>query len=140
MKRIVTMCVLAGMAMMFVTGCGTAAQGPTDEEMIAKRIQEGIAAIKAKDFAAFDGFVSTAFSSSAVGDKKDLLAYLKNADDMGFLDGLDVDISKAKTVVTGNRATLAPVTANGSFGSLTLGFEGVKENGSWLISGVEPEF
>ena len=75
-----------------------------------------------------------------VGKRDDLLDYLKNADDAGFLDGIEIDLSGAKTTVTGDKATVAPVFANGGFGSLGLGFEGVKEKGVWMISGVEPGF
>jgi len=73
-----------------------------------------------------------------VGNREDLLEYLKNANDAGFLDGIEIDLSEAKTVVTGDKATVAPVTASGSFGSLTLYFEGAKEKGAWMITNVEP--
>ncbi len=140
MRRLVVLSVIITWTGMIVAGCATAPKGPTDEEMISKRIQEGIAAIKAKDWTAFDGMVSESFSSYAVGDKAALLDYLKNADSSGFLDDLEVDLSGAETTVTGDEATLAPVVANGGFGSLTLDFTGVKEKGVWVINGLEPGY
>lgn len=84
--------------------------------------------------------VSESFSSGAVGDKNDLLDYLKNADDMGFLDGLEVSLEDAVITVEGETATLEPVDASGSFGSLSLSFTGVREKGVWMVSGVEPGY
>lgn len=140
MKKLSVLLALVGMAAMFVTGCATTAKGPSDEELISQRIQEGLAALKAKNFDEFDGMVSESFYSGAVGDKKDLLAYLKNADDSGFLDNLEVDLANAKTTVDGEKATVAPVVATGGFGTLTLNFDGIKEKGKWVISGLEPGY
>ena len=132
--------VLLAMIAVAAAGCATTPKGPTDEQLISQRVQEALKNIQAKNFEAFTGLVSPSFSSSAVGNRDDLLAYLKNADGMGFLDGLKVDLSGAKTIVAGSKASLAPVVANGSFGSITLNFEGIKEKGVWVISNVEPGF
>lgn len=140
MKKLAVLSVMLAVVAVLAAGCATTAKAPSDEELITKRIEEGVAAIKAKDFAAFNGMVSTAFSSSAVGEKEDLLAYLENANDAGFLDEIEIDLAEAKTVVTGDKATVAPVTASGNFGSITLNFEGVKEKGVWVIANVEPGF
>jgi hypothetical protein len=138
MKKLAVLSLMLGMGVLLAAGCATTAKGPTDEELVAKRIGEGIAAVKAKNWGAFDGMVSNAFESGAVGNKEDLVDYLKNADGSGFLDGLEIDLSEAKTVVTGEKATVGPVTASGGFGSLTLYFEGAKEKGVWMITNVEP--
>jgi len=140
MSRFVSAAVILSMAALFVAGCAGSAKGPTDEELITQRIQEGMAAIKAKNLAAFEGMVDASFSSSAVGDKAGLIAYLENADSMGYLDNLEVDLSEAKTVVTGDKATVGPVVANGSFGTQALDFEGIKRNGTWVIIGLEPAY
>ncbi len=138
MKKLAMLSAMLVAVALIAAGCATTAKGPTDEELIAKRIGEGVAAIKAKNRGAFDGMISKTFESSAVGDKEALLDYLKNADDSGFLDGLEIDLSEAKTTVTGDKATVEPVAANGSFGSLTLYFQGAKEKGVWVITNVEP--
>jgi hypothetical protein len=85
MKKLVVMLVIVGIVAVLAAVCATTPKGPADEELISQRIQEGMAAIKAINFDAFNGMVSSSFSSSAVGDKYDLLTYLKNADDAGFL-------------------------------------------------------
>lgn len=140
MKRIVAVSLVVGLVGMIAAGCATAPKGPTDEELISKRMQEGVAAIKAKDWKAFDGMVSASFSSNAVGDKAALLEYLKNADSSGFADNIEIDLSGAKTTVTGDTAMVAPVTANGGFGSITLDLTGAKEKGVWVITGLEPGY
>jgi len=140
MKNLLAVTVIVGLIGMLAVGCATTAKGPTDEEMISKRIQEGMAAIKDKNFDAFTGLVSPSFSSYVVGNRDDLLAYLKNANDMGFLDDLGVDLTGAKTTVEGDKATVSPVVANGSFGSITLEFTGIKEKGVWVIDGLEPGY
>ena len=141
MKRVTVITIsLIAILGLLAAGCATAPKGPTDEQLVSKRMQEGIAAIKAKDWKAFDGMVSASFSSSAVGDKSALLDYLKNADSSGFLDRIEIDISGAKTTLQGDKATVAPVVANGSFGSITLNFTGIKEKGVWLINDVEPGY
>ncbi len=113
------------------------AMGPTDEELISQRIQAGIAAIKARNYDLFNGFISESFSSSTAGDKAALLSLLKVGHGTGQLDGLEVDLSQAKIVVTGKKATISPVTAQGSFGSLNMNVEGEKESGVWVLTGGE---
>lgn len=124
----------------FLAGCATAPKGPTDEEMVMKRIGDSIAAAKAKDFAAFDTFVSGSFSSDEVGDKAALLDLMHTADSMGLLDDFEVDLSQAKTVVTGDKCTVGPITASASLGSITVTGHGVKEKGVWMIAGGGQEY
>ncbi len=140
MRKLAALSMVFGTAILLAAGCATTGKGLSDEEQIAQRIEEGLAAVKALNFDAFDGFVSESFDSSAVGDKEDLLDYLENANSMGFLKDLEVDLSEAVTTINGLEAEVAPVYVSGVFGSLTLDFTGVKENGVWYISGVEPGF
>lgn len=140
MKKVAVFSVVLGMAVLMAAGCATTAKGPSDEEQIRQRVEEGLAGLKAKNYDLFGGMVSESFSSGAVGDKNDLLDYLKNADDMGFLDGLEVSLEDAVITVEGETATVEPVDASGSFGSLSLSFTGVREKGVWMVSGVEPGY
>lgn len=140
MKTRLMLTLLVVLPLLLASGCATKSKALTDEEIISQRIQEGINDIKAKNWDKFNGNVSEKFESYAVGDKEDLLAYLKNAEDMGFLDGIEIDVSEAEIKVEGDTATMDPIYASGSFGSLTLTFEGTKENGVWVITSVEPGF
>ena len=140
MKKYMAISLITMLVLVVTAGCATSSKGLSDEEQIMKQLQEGIADVKAKNFDAFEKNVSDSFYTSVVGDKKDLLAYLKNADDMGFLDGIEIDTSEAEITVEGDKAVLEPVYAEGSFGSLELSFEGAKENGVWMITGLHPGF
>lgn len=139
MKRFVavSVCVMV-LAALGMAGCATGAKGMTDAEQIAQRVQDGIAAVKAKDFEKFGSFVSEEFDSGVIGNKEDLLSYLENADGMGFLDGLEVSLTDSETTVTGDTAVVDTVDVSGPFGSLTLTFTGTKEKGVWMITSVDP--
>ncbi len=126
------------LVLVIAAGCATTSKGLSDEEQIKKQMEEGIANIKAKNYDAFEKTISESFYAGVVGDKKDLLAYLKNADDMGFLDGIEIDTSEAEIVIEGDKGTVSPVYADGGFGGISLTFEGAKENGVWMITGLVP--
>lgn len=120
-------------------GCATtpSAKGLSDEELIARQIEEGIAAIKAQDEAAFLELVDESFYSNLVGDRDGLLIFLKGAGDAGFLDDIEIDISDAVIEVDGDDATMSPILAEGAFGYERLRFIGKKINGKWLMTGLE---
>lgn len=138
MKRVLVLSL--ALVLVIAAGCATTSKGLSDEEQIKKQMEEGIANVKAKNFEAFEKTISESFYAGVIGDKKDLLAYLENADDMGFLDGIEIDVSEAEIVVEGDKGTVSPVYADGGFGSLGLSFEGAKENGVWMITGLEPGY
>lgn len=132
--------VLISVVLLTVAGCATTSKGPSDEEMISSRVQEGLAAFEAKNWDAFDSYVSPSFESYLIGNKEDLLSFLKSAEKDGYLEDIKTDFSEAVISVQGDEATYAPVTASGNFGFLSINFKGVKENGVWLISDLDPGF
>lgn len=138
MKKCVALSLV--LVLVIAAGCATTSKGLSDEEQIKKQMEEGIANVKAKKFEAFEKTISESFYAGVIGDKEDLLAYLKNADDMGFLDGIEIDVSEAEIVIEGDKGSVSPVYADGGFGSLGLTFEGAKENGVWMITGLEPGY
>lgn len=119
-------------------GCATTSKGLSDEEQIMRQLQEAIASLQSKDFTLFEKYVSKSFYTSVIGDRDDLLAYLKAAESMGFLDDIEVDTSEIVVTVEGDGARMDGVTASGIFGHQGLSFEGVKENGAWVITGLTP--
>jgi hypothetical protein len=140
MKSLIGKLLACGIIAMMAAGCATAPKGPSDEEMIMKRVQEGVAAIKAKDYSAFDKLVSNSFSGSAVGDKASFLDMLKSADSMGMADNVEVDLSQAKVVVEGAKCTVTPITASSSAGSIKVTGYGAKEDGVWMLVGGEETY
>jgi hypothetical protein len=140
MKNLSWTLLVCGIIAVMAAGCATAPKGPSDEEMVMKRVQECVAAMKAKDFTAFDKFVSNSFYSSAVGDKASFLDMLKMADSMGMADNVEVDLSQAKVVVEGAKSTVGPITASSGAGSITVMGSGAKENGVWMLTGGEQSY
>ena len=140
MKNLIWTLLACGIIAVMAAGCATAPKGPSDEEMVMKRVQECVAAMKAKDFTAFDKFVSNSFSAPAVGDKASFLDMLKMADSMGMADNVEVDLSQAKVVVEGAKCTVTPITASSGAGSITVKGYGAKENGVWMLTGGEQSY
>ena len=120
-----------------VWGCATTTKGPTDEELIMTGTQECLAAAKAQDIDGLIAHYSDDFYNYELGDKKGMKAFLEEAKSMGYLDGLEIDLEKAQTVIDGDTATVSPVIINGVFGTATIGFNLIKEGADWQITDME---
>ncbi len=131
---------LAAVLVLAAAGCATtpSVKDLSDEELIARQLEGGIAAIEAKDEAALLEFIDESFYSYLVGDRDGLLSFMKGAGDAGFLDDIDIDISDAVIEVDGDEATMSPILARGSFGYERLCLIGKKINGKWTMTGLEP--
>ena len=131
---------MAGVAVLVLVlacGCATTAKGPTDEEIIKANTAGSTAAAKAGDIDKLLTYYSDKFSHYEFGDKAGFKNFLNGAKDSGYLQGVEVDLSKAQTTIEGDKATVGPVTVSGGFGSAQIQFEVVKEAGDWKISGME---
>jgi ketosteroid isomerase-like protein len=122
---------------MLMTACATSAPAPTDAELIDALTEEFIAAAKAQDIDKMMTFVSEDFSDDETGDKEGLRSFLENVKGMGFLDDLEIDLTKKVTTITGDKASGGPALLKGSFGSVTLSLEGAKEKGVWKITKMD---
>ena len=135
-KSIVMLCVVSLLPVVILCGCQTA-KGPSDEELLSKSIQDSIAAIKAGDIEKLLAFYSESFSNAQMGDKKGFRGFLENARGMGYLKDLEIDMTQAKTVITGKTATVGPVSIEGAFGSTTANFSSAKEKDGWKVTGMD---
>jgi len=138
MKRFFMMSMIVSVISLAAVGCATTNNGLTEEEKIAKQMQEGIDNVKAKNYAAFSDNISDSFYASEVGDKDALLSYLKAADEMGFLDDIEIDISDVVITLEGDKGKMSGIMAEGTFGYQGLTFYGAKEKGVWKITGLDP--
>jgi len=124
---------VACLVSVFVTACATSASGPTDEELIEVLTEEGIAAVEAQDLDKLMTFFSDDFSNYQLGDKEAVRDFIENAKQMGYFDDLEIDLTERVTTITGDKASGGPVILRGSFGSVSLMFEGVKEEDGWKV-------
>ncbi|MEM1245703.1 MAG: hypothetical protein AAGK22_05000 [Acidobacteriota bacterium] len=115
-------------------GGAAAPAGPTDEEMIQEIIANSLDALKAKDIDSMMSTYSDDFSSNQGMDKAGMAQFLKQADEMGMLDGVNVDTSAMTTTIEGDSAEVAGISLEGAFGALALGFKLEKREGAWVVT------
>lgn len=133
MKKLVLGLVAPCLVVILISACATSGPQLSDEELIEVLTEESMEAIKAQDVDKLMTYFSEDFSNYQVGDKEGLRDFITNAKDMGYLDGLEVDLSEKETTINGNEATGGPVILKGSFGSIDLMLDGVKEEGAWKV-------
>jgi ketosteroid isomerase-like protein len=117
-----------------VCGCAIFGKGPTDEELIASRIEGMKAAFLAKDLdKIMDGY-SEDYEGEMAGSKEEMREFIEGAMDQGMLDDVEVDTTDAETKIDGDTATVEPVELSTDMGSLVIGYELKKEaDGAWRI-------
>jgi ketosteroid isomerase-like protein len=117
-----------------VCGCATFGKGPTDEELIAGRIEGMKAAFLAKDVdKIMDGY-SEDYEGEMAGSKEEMREFIAGAIDQGMLDDVEIDTSEAETKIDGNTATVGPVELSTDAGSLAFEYEMKKEaDGVWRV-------
>lgn len=125
---------------LFTAGCATGPEALSDEEQIMKQVESAMAAVQAKDLDVFEKYVAESFYAGVIGDRDALRDYLEAADSMGFLDDIEIDMSNIVITVESGTATMSPVIINGIFGTERLRFEGEKQNGVWLLTGLSPTY
>ena len=137
MKAIQYLSVCLTLAMLATMGCATTAKGPSDLELVQAKTKECAAVANAKDINKLMTYIAEDFECPQIGDKAAFKEFLENAKSAGFLDGVEIDVSAAKTTVTGESAEVAPVAVRGSFGSGEAIFSASKVKGVWLISAMD---
>lgn len=137
MKAIQYLSVCLMLALLVTMGCATSGKGPSDLEAVQAKTKECAAVANAKDITKLMTYIAEDFECPQIGDKAAFKEFLDNAKDAGFLDGVEIDISAAKTTVTGESAEVAPVAVRGSFGEGEAVFSASKVKGVWLISAMD---
>jgi hypothetical protein len=137
MKAVQYLSVCLMLALLVTMGCSTAGKGPSDLEVVQARTKECVAVGNSKDIAKLMTYIAEDFECPQIGDKASFKEFLDNAKSAGMLDGVEIDISAAKTTITGEEAEIAPVTVRGSFGEGRAVFSVSKVKGVWLISAMD---
>ena len=113
------------------------ATAPAD--LIAKVLDQWKAATVALDFDKALGLYSDKFSSYEYGDKAGLKSFLKDAKSQGDLEGMAVDISKAKVEVDKKKggASVTGIEVKAKFGSAAISLDMAKEKDTWTVKAME---
>jgi len=119
-----------------ILGCQTGKK-VTPEEAISAKINQFAETLKAKNIDGVMGIFSEKFEHYEWGDKAGAREFLQQAVDVGYLDNLEVDLSKLQIKVDGNTATAYPIDIKGNFGSTTVELTFTNENGNWLVTGLD---
>jgi len=118
-------------------GSGEAAAAPASEASLEDQAKAGVQAfVDAAAKGDIDGmmsFISDDFEHYQYGDKAGLRDFLSQAHDMGYLEGLEVDMDGVEIEQEGNNVILYPVEIIGVFGSATFEYVLKEENGQWRV-------
>jgi len=139
MRTSVISLVALGMLAALVCGCSTGAKGPSDLELINKVVADWKVAAMAKDLDKVMVLYSDKFSHFEYGDKAGVKSFIKDAIDMGYLDNVAIDASKAKVTIEKGKANVYPIDLKAAFGSASIKLDLTKEAAGWKITGMDVE-
>ena len=116
-------CTLSTTNSLYVGGTNSAAQHPL------------VTAVSQRD--ALMALYSDAYVGQQGEDKAGVRTFLEQAAAMGYLDGLEIDISGGETSIEEGKATVGPLVINGPMGAINFTMKLAKEEAGWLIVGGE---
>jgi len=116
-----------------------AEEAPTDEKGIAGALERWKDVLIAQDVDKILAGVSEHFTSYDAPDKDALREFVENSIAMGYLDDAEVFLEDAETEIDGSTATVYPIDLSTAAGDVTIEFTLTKEEGGWLLTGMEIE-
>lgn len=116
------------------TGEAAAAdKGASLEDQAKAGVQGFVDSASKGDIDGMMAFISDDFEHYQYGDKAGLRDFLSQAHDMGYLEGLEVDMDGMEIEEDGDVVILYPVEIMGIFGSATFEYVLKQENGEWRV-------
>jgi len=109
------------------------------EEIITEGIKNFFNAAKEGDDETMLSFFSEDFRHFMFGDREGLKGYLNDARGMGYLEGIEVDLSYAEFKEEDGKITVYPVDVQGSFGLITFEYVLRPEDGTWRVIELDVE-
>ena len=82
---------------------------------------------------------SESFETSQVPDKDSLSQFLEGAMESGYLDDVEVILDDTETEIDGETATVYPIDIVSAAGEVSIELTLTKEEGGWMITGMEIE-
>lgn len=114
-------------------GTAAPAAAASPEEAAKAAIKTFVEAAGKGEYDKMLSIFSDKFEHYEYGDKAGLKDFLTQAGDMGYLEGLELNLDGAEYKLEGDRLTVYPVELSGSFGSLTFEYVFVKEGDAWKV-------
>ena len=131
------MVLAASLAVALTGGCITGKKGPSDKELVAQTLGEWKAALEAQDIDKMLLCYSDSYQGDQGEGKAQLAEFLENVKTQGYLEGAEVDLEDAETVIENGIATVAPVDLSSDAGGLTLELKLKKDpDDIWRITGT----
>ncbi len=120
-----------------LAGCATGGSNPQDA--VAKQIDGYVTATQNQDVDGIMAVFSEDFEHYEWGDKAGAEEFMSEANDMGYLEDIEVFLEDMEIDVDGDggTATAYPIEMTGAFGSITLELTFTNEDGTWLVTGLD---
>ncbi len=132
---------VAVMAGLIVSGCGTLASGPGDEALIATLLEHWEQGVLDADVAKLMATYSDEFAHDGYDyeaeDKAGLKAYLEGAIDEGLFKDVELSLDAAEIEIDGDSASVYPIDYATLYGAISIELTLAKEDGGWLITDME---
>jgi hypothetical protein len=135
-KTALMLCAVALLLALGMAGCA-GKKGPSDEVLIQQTLDMWAKTLVAKDVDSFMTNFSEKFASSQAADKKTLANFIKEAVQSGYLDDAKVSYENAQRTMKDGKCTVYPVDLSGAAGSVAAELTLAKEEGRWLVVGME---
>lgn len=136
MKQAYYIAILSATVILF-SGCATTGKGPSDEERIQMTLDQWSAGLVEQDMNKFLGTISESFKVGPAESKEALAEFIRQGIEAGYLDGAEVSREEAQYTLEESSCSVYPVDLMSNAGSVSVELRLTKEEGGWLVSGME---
>lgn len=128
--------VAAGLICLLLGGCACPFGGPSDEDRIAKLLDDWRAAVMAKDIDGVMALYADSYQSAQHSGKEAVRVYLQRMFEHGQLDDAEVDLALAKIEMRDGTAIASGVALRAEFGAAGMVLGLVKDGRVWRIDSM----
>jgi len=121
--------------LMAAAGCATMASAPADNELIQSVLDRWAQTLVSQDIDAMMTLFSDAYEGP--GGKERVRQTMEGYAKEGTLDNVQVEFDTLRLIISGNRATVAPVYISSAAGTAMISFTLTKEEEAWKIVNME---
>ena len=136
MKKVLFTIAVAGV-LVLTSGCASLGKGPSDEELIQQTLDQWSAGLVEKDVDKLAATISENFSAREADTKEELIDFIRQGIDAGYFEDAEVTREDAEYTIEEGKCDVYPVDLSSSMGSVSVGIILSKEDGKWLVSGLE---